>query len=294
MRRLFPLIVLALPLFAYEPPVQPKLPLLWQWSGRCTTPKCEAEETRFLATVRLYYRVQSPSLTATAEWRHDGTFLVNRVPLQLSSKQRAALTRTLESVREDLRGGTTWQQPARVLPSEAQVTLAFVDDGALHIAAESREYARKEYLPLLELLQPLVEPEAAARLTPSERETRIIGVRVRHDMPDHLAVDVEYFYDGSKDKQVFIGGNPLNETGVVLTGYRPNRIEKGRHTTCIVVTTYGESPDEFTTDTLKIELYLGGESVFHEAYVPLVKRWRKSEHADLRCCDLCTRGCGSL
>jgi hypothetical protein len=88
-----------------------------------------------------------------------------------------------------------------------------------------------------------------------------------------------------------VGANPVNETGVVMTGYRPNKIEKGRHTTCTVISTYSESPEKFSSDIVKIELYVGGSEVFLEDFVPLRKKWSKVPSPDLRCCDACSLGC---
>ncbi len=276
---------------ASEPSAGSRLMFLWTWAGQCKTPQCVEEERRFLAEVDVFYQIETGGSTTRVELRKGGRLFIGKTPMNLSSKQIAALYAALDAVRADLDGGSTWAQRVRVLPDDGHFTLAFSLGKQLHIVDEFKDYVRKEYVPLLNLLQVYAEPAAASRILPRDDETRLLGYRVRHDMPDHLAIEVDYFYDGSKGAHVFVGANPVNETGVVMTGYRPNKIEKGRHTTCTVVTTYSESPDEFTSDILKIQLYIGGKEVFLEDYVPLRKKWSKVPSRDQHCCDACSLGC---
>ena len=285
-------LLFATTLGAYEPAVDSHLMFMWTWAGRCKTPRCVEEEQRFLAEVDVFYQIQTGrGSTTSVELRKGGRLFIDKVPMNLSSKQIAALYAALDGVRRDLEGGSTWTQRVRVLPDDGHFTLAFSLDKQLHVVDGYKDYVRKEYVPLLNLLQVYAEPAAASRIIPREDETRILGYRVRHDMPDHLALEVEYFYDGSKGPNVFVGANPVNETGVVMTGYRPNKIEKGRHTTCTVISTYSESPEKFSSDIVKIELYVGGSEVFLEDFVPLRKKWSKVPSPDLRCCDACSLGC---
>ncbi|PYQ25477.1 MAG: hypothetical protein DMF56_27405 [Acidobacteria bacterium] len=284
-------LLFATTLGASEPAADSRLVFIWTWAGRCGTPRCVEEERRFLAEVDVFYQIRTGDTTTSVELRKDGRLYVDKVPMNLSSKQIAALYAALDGVRRDLEGGSTWTQRVRVLPDGGLFTLAFSLDTQLHVVDGSKDYTRKEYVPLLNLLQVYAEPAAASRIIPREDETRIIGYRIRHDMPDHLALEVEYFYDGSKGSHVFVGANPVNETGVVMTGYRPNQLQKGRHTTCTVVSTYSESPERFSSDIMKIELYVGGGEVFLEDFVPLRKKWSKVPSPDLRCCDACSRGC---
>lgn len=291
MRILAAFLLFAATLGASEPSAGSRLMLLWTWAGQCETPRCVEEESRFLAEVDVFYQIQTGGSTTRVELRRNGRLFIDKVAMNLSSKQIAALYAALDGVRRDLQGGSTWTQRVRVVPDDGHFLLAFSLDRRLHIVDGFKDYVRKEYVPLLNLLQVYAEPAAASRILPREDETRILGYRVRHDMPDHLAIEVDYFYDGSKGPHVFVGANPVNETGVVMTGYRPNKIEKGRHTACTVVTTYSESPDEFTSDIMKIQLYVGGKDVFHEDFVPLRKTWSKVPSRDHHCCNACSLGC---
>lgn len=284
-------LLFATTLSAHEPPANAHLMLLWTWNGRCGTPQCVEEKRRFLAEVDVFYEIQTGGSTMRVELHKDRQLYIDKVPVRLSSKQIAALYAALDGVRRDLEGGSTWTERVRVLPDDGHFVLAFLFDKQLHIVDGFKDYTRKEYVPLLNLLQVYAEPAAASRIIPREDETHIIGYRVRHDMPDHLAVEVDYFYDGAKGPNVFVGASPVNETGEVMTGYRPNKLEKGRHTTCTVISTYSESPKEFSSDIMKIELYVGGGEVFLEHYVPLRKKWSKVPSPDPHCCDTCSLGC---
>ena len=107
-------------------------------------------------------------------------------------------------------------------------------------------------------------------------ESTIKRYRIVHDSPDHLALWINYFYDGSKGDRVFIGAiTKLDGKSTGHWAYRPDRVYKGNGWAEVLISMNSNSPEEYFSDEIKIEMYVGGKSAFSVVTLPYKKRWKR-------------------
>ena len=111
---------------------------------------------------------------------------------------------------------------------------------------------------------------------PPDQGTRFIGYRVIHDAPDHLALEVEYTYDGSQGDAVFVGAHTTSDSDAPpYWAYRPDPLLPGTHTARVLVGLNDSAPPSHRTDGLELTMYKGGGPTFHESRIAYPKRWYK-------------------
>jgi hypothetical protein len=130
------------------------------------------------------------------------------------------------------------------------------------------------------LLAPALLALACASLRPaaipdsSQQPIRFLSYRVVHRGLDHLALEIQYSYDGSHGDGVFLGAISTRagrSTG--FWGYRPDALLPGTHWARVRLGLSSTAPLVHRTDGIELSMYEGGGSSFHEVSVPFTKTW---------------------
>ena len=147
----------------------------------------------------------------------------------------------------------------------------------------ARRVRRAPVIALLGLLggcagfHPLVMDEVAAG-----HASRIHGVRIAHESPGHLDLEVDYTYDGAVGTCAFAGAtsrcsgaDACRDAPPAPWAYTPAPLEPGRHVAHVLVSMNGDAPRMYASDELHIDLYEGGKSEFATATFAYPKLWRR-------------------
>lgn len=120
------------------------------------------------------------------------------------------------------------------------------------------------------------EYEIEDSIAQGKTESRIKRYRVVHDGPDHLALWINYFYDGSEGDRVFIGAiTKLDGKPTWHWAYRPDPVYDGNGWAEVLISMNSSSPDEYFSDEIEIRIYVGGKGTFTEATIPYEKEWKR-------------------
>jgi len=118
-------------------------------------------------------------------------------------------------------------------------------------------------------------PPIAGQIAPDDT-SRILGYRVRHDAPDHLALEIEYDYAGDRGSNVYISGLTLsNGQSTGHWSYRSWPVLPGRHWARLIIAINPVAPDHYASDEIALTMYVGGNGEFAETRFTLPKTWRK-------------------
>lgn len=135
-------------------------------------------------------------------------------------------------------------------------------------------------------------PVHALRETAENRGgVRLLAYRVRHDAPDHLALEVKYSYDGDRREPLFAGAS-TSDRGRHLGhwAYRPDPVLPGVHWARVLLTLNDQAPPRHRTTAIDLEIHVGGGPQVARASATYPKEWVKSK-GPLRCHRLWGLGC---
>lgn len=120
-----------------------------------------------------------------------------------------------------------------------------------------------------------------------ERGKRLSGVsnrggfifhehKILYNNPDSIGVGVDYHYDGLDEDKVWVGGITLSEgKSKGNWSYRPAKLKRGNNIATIQIGMNSESPDEYCSDAIRIQVYEGGKGSFFEKDLAFEKCWKK-------------------
>jgi hypothetical protein len=106
---------------------------------------------------------------------------------------------------------------------------------------------------------------------------QIESVSVASENQDTVVFDVVYTYSGDHGRDVFMS--------VVMTdngdrsphyGYRPGRVEPGRHRTRVTLSASGSAPGVFSTNQIEASMYVGGQDRFLNRTFNFLKTWSRT------------------
>lgn len=109
---------------------------------------------------------------------------------------------------------------------------------------------------------------------PGHAENRIESVAIASEGTDEVVLTVVYSYDGDRGDNVAISavmaddGQPSPHYG-----YRPGRVERGRHRTQVRLGTTQSAPALFSTDGIEVAMYVGGGEAFLKRQFRFAKTW---------------------
>jgi len=113
-----------------------------------------------------------------------------------------------------------------------------------------------------------------------EGPSRVLAYRIVHDAPDHLALKIQYFYDGVRGENVFIGAiTKFQGQSTGFWAYRPDSLLPGRHWAKVVINLSDEAPATHATDEVLMEMYAPGGAPFVSQAVPYRKMWQRVKPA---------------
>lgn len=118
--------------------------------------------------------------------------------------------------------------------------------------------------------------DAGGRFDPPEQRSEILDVRLVAEGPDLLVVDVDYYDDGVVES-LWVGGITMFEgrsTG--HWGYKSSKTQPGHGCGRVVITMNDSAPETYSSDALKMDLYVGGGGPMATLTVPYEKTWRRS------------------
>jgi hypothetical protein len=112
---------------------------------------------------------------------------------------------------------------------------------------------------------------------PAIAENRIESVQVASESTDEVVLTVVYSYDGERGGNVAISAIMANDGEVSAHyGYRPGRVERGRHRTQVRLGTTQGAPAIFSTNQIEVAMYVGGGEAFLRRQFSFAKTWSQS------------------
>ena len=109
---------------------------------------------------------------------------------------------------------------------------------------------------------------------PARAENRIESVAIASESTNEVVLTVVYSYDGDQGSDVAVSAVMAHdgETSVHY-GYRPGRVERGRHRTQVRLGTTQSAPAIFSTNQIEVAMYVGGGSAFLKRQFSFAKTW---------------------
>ncbi len=115
---------------------------------------------------------------------------------------------------------------------------------------------------------------AAAFSTAAANDIR--GIRVLSESHNELKLSVSYHYSGNFGSEVFMGVEMANDgSSSRHFAYRPARLRSGSSTATLTLSTTDSAPQVFSTNQLRLKMYVGGRYSIVEELIPHRKNWRK-------------------
>ncbi|MGH6920770.1 MAG: hypothetical protein ACREJ0_24060, partial [Geminicoccaceae bacterium] len=109
---------------------------------------------------------------------------------------------------------------------------------------------------------------------PARAENRIESVAIASESAAELVLTVVYSYDGDRGSNVAISAVMTNDGQTSAHyGYRPGRVERGRHRTQVRLGTTQSAPAIFATNQIEVAMYVGGGSAFLKRQFSFAKTW---------------------
>lgn len=109
---------------------------------------------------------------------------------------------------------------------------------------------------------------------PGHAENRIESVTIASESTDELVLTVVYSYEGDRGGNVAISA-VMAQDGEPSAhyGYRPGRVERGRHRTQVRLGTTQSAPAMFSTNQIQVAMYVGGGEAFLRRQFSYAKTW---------------------
>ncbi len=117
---------------------------------------------------------------------------------------------------------------------------------------------------------------AAAQAQAQAQDNSIDRVAVHGESRDELVLAVEYTYSGNHGERVFLsavmadGGEPSP-----YYAYGPGRVERGRHRARVTLGMNERAPDIFSTDQIRVAMYVDGGDPFLTRTFRYPKTWSR-------------------
>jgi hypothetical protein len=109
---------------------------------------------------------------------------------------------------------------------------------------------------------------------PARAENRIESVAIASESTNELVLTVVYSYDGDRGGNVAISAVMAHDgQPSAHYGYRPGRVERGRHRTQVRLGTTPSAPAIFATDQIEVAMYVGGGEAFVKRQFSYAKTW---------------------
>jgi hypothetical protein len=109
---------------------------------------------------------------------------------------------------------------------------------------------------------------------PARAENRIESVAIASESADEVVLTVVYSYDGDQGSNVAISAVMAHDgQPSAHYGYRPGRVERGRHRTQVRLGTSQGAPAAFSTNQIEVAIYVGGGDVFLKRQFSFAKTW---------------------
>jgi hypothetical protein len=117
---------------------------------------------------------------------------------------------------------------------------------------------------------------AASGATPTQAQNNIERVTVASEGRDDVTFDVAYSYGGSEGDNVFISAIMANN-GKISSYYahRPGGVQRGRHSTRVNLSVNQSAPNVFSTNQIRVAMYVGGKNPFMERSFFFPKTWSR-------------------
>jgi hypothetical protein len=109
---------------------------------------------------------------------------------------------------------------------------------------------------------------------PGHAENRIESAAIASESTNEVVLNVVYSYDGDRGDQVAISA-VMAQDGETSAhyGYRPGRVERGRHRTQVRLGTTESAPAIFATNEIEVAMYVGGGEAFLKRRFSYAKTW---------------------
>jgi hypothetical protein len=132
--------------------------------------------------------------------------------------------------------------------------------------------AGRQFTALLLAAMPVVVPyQARAESNGIERVT------VAAEGNSTVTFDVAYSYSGDHGDNVFLSVVMAEDGNVsAYYGFRPGKLERGRHRTRVELGTSEGAPPLFSTDQIQVAMYVGGQNPFLERSFLFAKTWSRT------------------
>ena len=109
---------------------------------------------------------------------------------------------------------------------------------------------------------------------PAQAANQIESVTIASESTNEVVLTVVYSYDGDQGSNVAISAVMAHDgQPSAHYGYRPGRVERGRHRTQVRLGTTQSAPAIFSTDQIEVAMYVGGGSAFLKRQFSYAKTW---------------------
>jgi hypothetical protein len=108
----------------------------------------------------------------------------------------------------------------------------------------------------------------------AQAANRIESVTIASESTDEVVLTVVYTYDGDRGSNVAMSA-VMAQDGETSShyGYRPGRVERGRHRTQVRLGTKQGAPAIFSTNQIEVAMYVGGGEAFLKRQFSFAKTW---------------------
>jgi hypothetical protein len=105
-------------------------------------------------------------------------------------------------------------------------------------------------------------------------ENRVESVAIASESTNEVVLTVVYSYDGDRGGNVAISAVMAHDgQPSAHYGYRPGRVERGRHRTQVRLGTTQSAPAIFSTNQIEVAMYVGGGEAFVKRQFSYAKTW---------------------
>jgi len=109
---------------------------------------------------------------------------------------------------------------------------------------------------------------------PAQAANQIESVTIASESTNEVVLTVVYSYDGNQGSNVAISAVMAHDGQLSAHyGYRPGRVERGRHRTQVRLGSTQSAPAIFSTNQIEVAMYVGGGSAFLKRQFSYAKTW---------------------
>ena len=112
---------------------------------------------------------------------------------------------------------------------------------------------------------------------PGQAANQIESVAIASESTNEVVLTVVYSYDGDQGSNVAISAVMAHDgEPSAHYGYRPGRVERGRHRTQVRLGTTQSAPAIFSTNQIQVAMYVGGGEAFVKRQFSYAKTWSQA------------------